>query len=163
MDEFTADEWAVRRGKLRLIQARHNYHEPGGPVKPWGYHLSCNVFRCRASRSLPYPVACGRYVGACLGGSDDPDKATGETNRCADCHSLYMEKLKRGLLALVRKARWRGEVSLCKRFGGKETHSPTEDALYELVREGHLAWFGRDDRPLRYRVRRPRKHGSKTR
>lgn len=140
MDEFTADEWAVRCGKLRLIQARH---ECSG--------VFCRVFRCRANRSLPYPVACGRYVGACLGGSDD--------NRCADCHSLYMEKLKRGLLALVRKARWRGEASLCKRFGGKETYAPTEDALYELVREGHLEWFGKDDRPLRYRVRRRRKHG----
>lgn len=129
-DEYTATEWA-KRPRPRV---RHGCVDP----------KTCAVFRCRAPRGLPLRVACGKYVGACQGGAED--------DRCADCYVKYMKALKRAVLAEVRSAAWRGEVRLCRKFGGGPTHTQTEDALYELLREKKIEWFGPDDRPLRYRV-----------
>jgi len=62
----------------------------------------------------------------------------------------HPEKLR--LLRAIRKATWRGEVSLCREFGGAASSPAVEDALYELVREKKIEWFGDNDRPLRYRA-----------
>lgn len=135
--EFSAIEWANRKGKLVIIEAPHACTDPG-----------CGVFRCRHDKRLPLPTSCGRYVGNCFGGSPEGDA------HCADCIEQYREKLKRAVLAHVRKAAWRGEVGMCLKFGRDVRHPPTEDALYELVQDGILEWFGENDRPLRYRVAR---------
>jgi hypothetical protein len=61
----------------------------------------------------------------------------------------------RRILAAVAEKQWRGEVGLCKQFGGVDQHKPTVDALFYLVRSGRLDWFGAENRgdvPLRYRV-----------
>jgi hypothetical protein len=66
-----------------------------------------------------------------------------------------LSKLERRILKAVATKRWRGEVGLCKEFGGVDQHGPTVDALFSLVRWNYLEWFGaegRGDVPLRYRV-----------
>lgn len=60
--------------------------------------------------------------------------------------------LEHRLYQAIQNAAWRGEVSLCREFGGGPTSEPVEDALYALVREKKIEWFGNNDRPLRYRV-----------
>lgn len=71
--EFTTAEWHKRAPFLRNIIA---HHECDG---------SCgHVFLCRGEPALAPRASdfggdfsCGRYVGGCMGGSDD--------NRCASC------------------------------------------------------------------------------
>jgi hypothetical protein len=68
MNEFTIREWLAYRAKMRRVgvHLRRARHECRGG--------ECGrVFRCR-SRGGHY--ACGRYVGACVGGDD---------NRCSAC------------------------------------------------------------------------------
>lgn len=104
------------------------------------------VFQCRSETAR---YACGRYVCSCYGGSDD--------DRCADCWVRFQRALKRDIVRHVRAARFRIEDAMCLRFGesGRHDDPVVEDALYELVRERRLEWFGaRDDlsTPLRYRI-----------
>lgn len=62
--EFTTAEWAARPPRLRRRRVRHEPSCKG----------NCgHVFRCRGHGK---PRACGKYVGACLGG---------DGNLCNDC------------------------------------------------------------------------------
>lgn len=63
-------------------------------------------------------------------------------------------KLKERLFRFIAGARYRREPNMCRRFGafGTNDSSDVEDALFELVREGKIAWFGDNDKPLWYRV-----------
>lgn len=66
--EFTVAEWKRRAQHLRGHRAQHEV----------GCKGACGfVFRCRGSLDGSRKYSCGRFVGACKGGSDD--------NRCADC------------------------------------------------------------------------------
>jgi hypothetical protein len=66
--EFTIEEWQRRAPRLQQKRAVHER----------GCKGACgHVFRCRGSLGGSRAYSCGRYVGACKGGSDD--------NRCADC------------------------------------------------------------------------------
>ena len=142
--EWTAEEWAARKGSLRKVEAVHGCGDEGK-------HYCHHVFRCRGKHH-----SCGRYFGSCLGGDDD--------NRCCDCWVKFQEaekaKLKERLVRYVSGSHFRFEDAMCKRFGeyGTDDSSDVEDALFELVKEGKLEWFGAEEdgsKPLRYRL--PRK------
>jgi hypothetical protein len=109
-----------------------------------GCRTDCGrVFKCRAPGGR---FTCGRYVGACSGGDD---------NRCAACANNAWADLKSRLVAFVETAlTHRGEIAICKRFSGYDSDARVEDALYELVRESRLEWFGSSEHPLKYRVAR---------
>lgn len=69
--------------------------------------------------------------------------------------SVMVGSFEHRVLAVVAQKNWRGEVGLCKQFGGVDQHAPTVDALFSLVRSGHLEWFGAENRgdvPMRYRT-----------
>jgi hypothetical protein len=63
-----------------------------------------------------------------------------------------MKRLNHTLLSLLGESKWRGEVSMCQQIACSDEHQPTEDALFELVKEGLAEWFGSNDLPLRYRI-----------
>lgn len=73
------------------------------------------------------------------------------------------DTLKSDLLADITRAAWRGEVSLVRRYGCPSCRASGQcqevaDALFALVREGRIEWFGAEgdgSRPLRYRLARP--------
>jgi len=61
-----------------------------------------------------------------------------------------MQSLKAALLAEVSASAWRGEVALCRQFEPSPESVP--NALFELVSEGRLEWFGDNEKALRYRL-----------
>lgn len=148
VNEWTVEEWAARKGRLAKMQAIHGC---SGTLerRTEDHSDECqHVFRCRPTPGLPIVAACYDFYGSCLGGSED--------DRCAVCNTKYLGLLRKALIRAVKAKAWRSEPSLCREFGGDDTHTPTEDVLYELVRDGILEWFGDNDRPLRYRIRRKR-------
>lgn len=136
--EWSASDWAKRPASLRDVLV---YHGCGGGAGFGGDDAHTErVFVCRAPGGR---FACGRYVGDCVGGSDD--------NRCADCSCKAWRDLKLRIVAFVTRAKTsRGEIAICQRFGRGDEHAPTEDALHELVQEKKLFWFGSQEKPLRY-------------
>jgi hypothetical protein len=62
------------------------------------------------------------------------------------------ENMKWRLLQAIRKAAWRSEISLCREFASRISSPAVEDALYSLVMEKKIEWFGDNNRPLRYRA-----------
>jgi len=147
--EWTAEEWAVRTGRLAKMQAIHGCCG-SFDCRTEEHAPECqHVFRCRPTPGLPIVSACYDFYGACLGGSED--------DRCANCNTKYLGLLRKALVRAVKAKAWRSEPSLCREFGGGDHHIPTEDVLYELVRDGVLEWFGDNERPLRYRVRKKAK------
>lgn len=142
--EFTVAEWATRPAELRNRRA---FQDPSCDGVTCGH-----VFKCRAPRS---DHCCGRYVGACVGGSDD--------NRCADCWVRLQASVKRRLLRFIGEAPVRGrrEDAIINRFAtwGYPKYQGIEDALFELVQAGELEWFGAEEslsEPMRYRIARKR-------
>jgi hypothetical protein len=70
-----------------------------------------------------------------------------------------MTEFEQKLFDAVRAKKWRGEVGLCREFGKCDEDPNVVDALFVLVRNGHLEWFGAENNgslPLRYRVPPPR-------
>lgn len=66
-----------------------------------------------------------------------------------------LTRFERRVLRAVLQSKKRSEPSLCRQFGGSarpDVHRATEDALFCLVQLGRVEWFGRNDRPLWYRV-----------
>ena len=141
--EFTAAEWKSRPERLRHRRAIHGcgvWSKRERQLEPL-LLARCAVFKCRSRGGR---FACGRYVGACVGGSDD--------NRCADCWVKYWKDVERRIIRFVRAAD-RRETTLCKRFGrtGFDDDGEIEDLLFAMVKEGKLEWFG-ERKVLRYRI-----------
>lgn len=136
-DEVPAAQWASVRIEI-----------PGRPRARYECDGRCwGVFRCRAPGMR---FACGRYVCACNGGSDD--------NRCSECWCRLERAAPRLIRQLLRASAWRSEVSLCKLIAGEDQNPLVVDALFALVRQKKIEWFGdnqhRGDVPLRYRIAR---------
>jgi len=128
---FESHQWAalkIRSGLARRIRPHHECSK--GPCD--------GVFQCQD---------CKRFVGYCLGGSDDA--------RCAKCWCKWQQQLKRMIVAWVRAAESRVETDIVTKFAqGDIQESTIEDALYDLVRERKLDWFGDNEKPLHYRISR---------
>lgn len=170
--EFSEREWKERGPALAHRRAKHDpgcrgcsVHIVDRALCPEDCQWRCRVFLCRdtdGGRHTGY--ACGAYVGACLGGSDD--------NRCAVCWCALMKSIKRRIVSYVRNAPAgrRREDAISRKFaqrtwGEKPPDEDSEviDLLNDLVREGTLGWDDEDNdrgapgRPLWYRVAKRRK------
>ena len=79
-----------------------------------------------------------------------------------EASKLREARLKAQLLEHIAGAKWRGEADMAKRFGGPTFRNGNEclevsDALFALVLEEKIEWFGSEEdgsKPLRYRLKR---------
>ncbi|HEX4334650.1 MAG TPA: hypothetical protein VH062_01985 [Polyangiaceae bacterium] len=138
-DEWTAEEWAA------MVPADVGLTRK--PAVKYECDGSCgHVFRCR---SPGMRFACGRWFCACPGGSDD--------NRCAECW-CRLDRAAPGLIRkLLRGSAWLAETTLCRLIAGEDEHPVVVDALFQLVVDKQIEWFGDNARrgaPLRYRLTR---------